>query len=214
MKNYSSNVFINCPFDNEYQPVFRAILFTVFDCGFVPRSAMEVTDADDVRIHKIMRLIRESRYSIHDISRTEQDRATKLPRFNMPFEFGIYFGAKHFGDKAQREKSCLVLDEDRYRYRNFISDIAGQDIRAHQGNADHAIKCVRDWLHEKSGRTTIPGSHVIQQHYQHFNADLPVMAKRLQWDYHSLTFIEYVYVVKIWLEENTLNQKRPQNSRT
>jgi hypothetical protein len=188
-----------------YQPVFRAIIFTVFDCGFMPRTALEVSDTDDIRIEKIIRLIRESRYSIHDISRTEQDGNTRLPRFNMPFEFGIYVGAKRFGDKRQREKSCLVMDVESYRYRNFISDISGQDIRAHEGNPMQAIKCVRDWLHEKSNRTTMPGSHLIQQRYERFNADLPELCDRLGWDVRGLTFMEYTIAVTEWLKENTSN---------
>jgi hypothetical protein len=201
VNTYAQNVFINCPFDDDYQSILRAIIFTVFDCGFKPRTALEVSDADDVRIEKIIRIIRESRYSIHDISRTEQDSNTQLPRFNMPFEFGIYFGARHFGDKQQREKSCLVMDKERYRYRNFISDISGQDIRAHYGQPDTAIKCVRDWLHEKSERSTIPGSHVIRQRYHRFNAELPAFCERLSWDERALTYVEYTTSVTVWLRE-------------
>ena len=37
---YDENVFINCPFDGEYQPLFRALVFAVQICGFVPRSAL------------------------------------------------------------------------------------------------------------------------------------------------------------------------------
>ncbi len=35
---YRDSVFINCPFDDEYDPIFRAIIFTVAVCGLVPRS--------------------------------------------------------------------------------------------------------------------------------------------------------------------------------
>jgi len=30
---YQRNVFVNCPFDADYQPLFQAIVFTVEDCG-------------------------------------------------------------------------------------------------------------------------------------------------------------------------------------
>jgi hypothetical protein len=30
--SYVNNVFINCPFDGEYLPIFRAVIFTIFDC--------------------------------------------------------------------------------------------------------------------------------------------------------------------------------------
>ncbi len=39
VKNYENNVFINCPFDEKYNPIFNAILFTVRRCGFVLRCA-------------------------------------------------------------------------------------------------------------------------------------------------------------------------------
>jgi hypothetical protein len=202
-KDLLSGVFINCPFDDEYQPLFRAMIFTVLDCGFLPRTALDASDSDQIRIYKIMHLIGESRYSIHDISRTELDKVTGLPRFNMPFEFGIDIGAIRFGNSEQKKKSCLVLDREKYRYRSFISDISGQDIRTHDGKESEIIRAVRDWLMEKSSRTTIPGAHIIQERYQRFINDLPMLCKLLQWEVGALTAIEYKSAVVNWLQENT-----------
>jgi hypothetical protein len=67
---YSDSVFLNVPFDAEYQPIFDALVFTVFDCGFVTRAALETDDSTQVRIQKIYDLIDGSKYGIHDISRT------------------------------------------------------------------------------------------------------------------------------------------------
>lgn len=39
--HYNDNVFINCPFDSAYKPLFDAIVFAVHDCGFVARCALE-----------------------------------------------------------------------------------------------------------------------------------------------------------------------------
>jgi hypothetical protein len=124
-RGYASNVFINCPFDSAYRPLFEAILFAAYECGFYPRSALEVDDSSEVRITKLVGIIRESRLAVHDISRTQLDRDTRLPRFNMPLELGMYLGAKYFGSGDQRRKAAIVLDTDRYRYQKFISDIAG-----------------------------------------------------------------------------------------
>jgi len=33
---YEQSVFINCPFDPEYAPLFEAIVFAVHDAGFRP----------------------------------------------------------------------------------------------------------------------------------------------------------------------------------
>ena len=37
---YDRNVFINCPFDNAYAPIFEAIVFAVHDAGFRLRLAL------------------------------------------------------------------------------------------------------------------------------------------------------------------------------
>jgi hypothetical protein len=143
--DYEQSVFINCPFDNNYLPLFRALIFAVFECGLTPRCAQEVYDAGEVRIEKIARIIRDCRWGIHDISRTDLN-ASGLPRFNMPLELGLFLGAKRFGTGPQKRKSCLVIDRDKYRYQEFISDIAGQDIAAHGNDPAQAIRAVRDWL--------------------------------------------------------------------
>ena len=115
----SASVFINCPFDEQYQPLFEAIVFCVAACGFVPRCTLELTDAGEVRIENIYRLIAQCNHGIHDISRTEvEDQPYQLPRFNMPLELGIFLGAKRFGGRSSR-KRCLILDRARYRYKSF-----------------------------------------------------------------------------------------------
>ena len=37
----TDRVFINCPFDQNYKPLFEAIIFTIYDCGFRPICALE-----------------------------------------------------------------------------------------------------------------------------------------------------------------------------
>jgi hypothetical protein len=49
----------------------------------------------------------------------------------MALEFGLFLRCKRFGAPNQSKKRTLILDTDQYRYRNFISDVAGHDIRAH-----------------------------------------------------------------------------------
>ena len=40
------HVFVNCPFDKGYKPIFDAIMFAVTDLGFFARSAKEEDDGD------------------------------------------------------------------------------------------------------------------------------------------------------------------------
>ena len=124
-QSYGANVFVNCPFDKAYQPIFEAIVFGIHDCGFVARCALEEEDSGAVRVAKIYDIIASCRLGLHDISRTELSGKSKLPRFNMPLELGVFLGAKRYGSSKQKTKRCLVLDRERYRYQSYISDLGG-----------------------------------------------------------------------------------------
>ena len=201
---YSKSVFINCPFDEEYLSIFRAITFAVIDCGFIVRCANEMSDSSEVRIDKIVKIISECKYGIHDISRTELDRETNLPRFNMPLKLGMFLGAKRFGKSEQKAKACLVLDRDRYRYHTFMSDIAGQDIKSHENSDSNALKVVTDWLRNVSGRKTIPGGTEILARYRLFNLQLPGVSEELRLTIEEMAFFDYTNIVSIWLRDNPL----------
>ncbi len=198
--DYNDNVFINCPFDSDYRPLFDAMIFTVHDCGFVARCALEAGDASQVRIDKIYKIIEDSRYGIHDISRTELDEVSHLPRFNMPLELGIFLGAKRFGVEIQASKKCLVMDTEPYRYQKFVSDISGQDVFAHNNSEEEVVRVVRDWLGTASGRQTIPGGGIIWRRYQGFLSDLPLVAQELRLEVADMgNFNNYLRVVAGWL---------------
>jgi hypothetical protein len=123
MRAYEDCVFVNVPFDKKYARLSDAILFAVHDCGFVARSALEVEDSGRARVEKILDIIEQSKFGIHDISRAGIDRNTRLARFNMPLELGFFLGATRYGSERDRQKRCLVLDRESYRYRSFCSDI-------------------------------------------------------------------------------------------
>ena len=201
---YDYDVFINCPFDPEYRSVLDALVFVVHDCGFQARCALEIDDSGRVRIENIVELIRECRYGIHDISRTELDTENRLPRFNMPLELGLFLGATRFGSSKQKNKRSLILDREPYRYQTFISDIAGQDIKSHGGDPEVAIRRVRDWLRNSpiiSG-LSIPGSQRIVERYRLFREELPELCRRSHLDPDDLIFNDFTACVSEWLKEN------------
>ena len=111
--SYEKGVFINCPFDHDYEKLFYALIFAIHDCGFVARCALEASDSGEVRISKIVEIIRQCKFGVHDISRTELG-SNGLPRFNMPLELGLFLGAKEFD--PTNKKICLILD----RTKNFV----------------------------------------------------------------------------------------------
>jgi len=198
--DYDNGVFINCPFDPDYKPIFDAIIFAVFDCGFIARCTKDEQDASQSRIEKIYIVISNCKYGIHDISRTELDVVTGFPRFNMPLELGIFLAAKRFGKDKQQKKLCLILDKSLYRYRDFISDISGQDMEAHENNPRNAIRIVRDWLRNTSQRRDIPGGYEIWKQYRMFIDDLSSMCAELRLKQKELIFNNYTLLVTEWLK--------------
>ncbi len=64
----------------------------------------------------------------------------------MPFELGVDFGCRHFGAKPFSDEVILILEEERYSYQAAISDLAGNDIEAHDGKYRDAVRKVRNWI--------------------------------------------------------------------
>jgi hypothetical protein len=165
----------------------------------VPRSALELVDGSEVRIGKLVRIIAESRYGIHDLSRTGLDSASQLPRFNMPLELGLFLGAKYYGAESHRKKAAVIFDVEPYRYQMFCSDIAGQDIRAHQGGEGVLIREVRDALATRSPERGIPSGSVIHARYRQFRRRLPRIATNAALRVRELTFNDLTRLVGEWL---------------
>lgn len=197
-ENYSRSVFINCPFDATYKPIFEAIVFTIQSCGFEARSARERLNSAEVRIDKIVSLIADSRYAVHDLSRTESDDKFNLPRFNMPYELGLDIGCSRFSGE-HGDKTALVLTAGPYDYQKYISDLAGQDPLDHGNDPRKAIKQVRDWLRTESGKKEVPSSANIVALYEEFRTELPTIAKALGHDPDDLLFADFSEMIRSWL---------------
>jgi len=201
LNSYDRNVFINCPLDEAYADLLDAIVFTIHECGFQARCAVEDSDSARIRIDKIMDIIKECRYGIHDISRTDLDEENALPRFNMPLELGVFLGATRYGGRRQKEKSSLILDTERYRFQKFCSDIAGQDIKAHSNEVHKIIRCVRDWLRgtPTGASRLMPGHMRISTRYSSFLRGLPDLCSGLGLDSEDLLYNDYASLVVRWL---------------
>ncbi len=157
MPNYDFDrcVFINCPFDKDYEPILQALMFGIVALGLTPRLATERMDAGENRLEKIKGLIEASRYSIHDLSRCQSKKKGEHYRLNMPFELGIDFGCRQYSENGREGKKFLILEEQRYRFQATISDIAGCDIQSYgidiQRAPQNALGHVRNWLVSEAG---------------------------------------------------------------
>ena len=124
--------------------------------GYTARCALEDDDAGNMRFDKLRRLIRESSWSIHDLSRTELG-ANALPRFNMPFELGLAMGAKYFGSKKQRRNKALILVRERHSLPAYLSDLGGNDPTDHGNDPGNLIRVVSRFLHVTPDGHLLPG---------------------------------------------------------
>jgi hypothetical protein len=202
MAESGRDVFVNCPFDGEYKPLFNAAIFAIFRSGFVARCALEADNAADNRSDKICQIIKECRYGFHDISRTDVEGDPPLPRFNMPLELGVFLGAKKYGGPRHRRKSCVIFDRERYRYQRYISDIAGQDIHAHNGEPIRLIVELAAWLREQSRDSLVPGGAAIAREFEGFTAALPEIFRARRLDPAEATFGDYSAVVVQYLSSS------------
>lgn len=164
MKDYEKNVFINCPFDKDYQPLLHSLIFTIIYLGFNPRITLERSDSGETRFSKICELIKDSKYSIHDLSRIKSNKRGEYFRLNMPFELGLDIGARIFNSKVHNSKRCLILEEERYRFQAAISDISNSDIKHHSGEVPRMIKAVRNWFAENGLKHTPSATKILNKY--------------------------------------------------
>lgn len=156
----AENVFINCPYDGEYLETLRSILFTVRVFGFKPRMALESSDSGSARFFRIVNLIKQCPYAIHDLSRIQMTRPGEFSRMNMPFELGLDIGCRVFGATKWSRKKCLVLEREAHSIKAALSDLAGFDARSHEGDAEKAVREVRNWLVQEANASGPSGTKV------------------------------------------------------
>jgi hypothetical protein len=166
---YEHNVFVNCPFDEDYVPLLRPLLFTILYLRLEPRIALERSNSGEVRLTKIVELIRQSKYSIHDLSRSVAAKAGESYRLNMPFELGVDYGCRAFGQPEHKAKVALILEAESNASKVAISDLAGLDVQCHHGDPSRMIAIVRNWL-KSVCLETAPGPATIRDAFMDFMA--------------------------------------------
>ncbi|MGG5485987.1 hypothetical protein [Gaetbulibacter sp. PBL-D1] len=168
---FEQNVFINCPFDNDFKPLLKALVFELIYLGFSPKLSQTLSSSA-IRVNQIKNLIKTCKFGIHDLSRSKAMAVGELPRFNMPYELGLDIGALEYGSRKLKTKRILILETERFHYQKVISDIAGQDIENHNDDPKTLITKVRNWFSANFTEETIVGQSVIWIAYNQFIDDL------------------------------------------
>ena len=157
-----ASVFINCPFDAEYRPIFDAIVFSTLCCGFLPRCAVETGTSSQPRMNRILDAMNGSKYSIHDLSRCRGEGDKNLARFNMPLELGMAMSQRFSGRKRTPDHDWLALVPQGHAYKRFLSDLAGYDPMEYDGSERSVVPVVMSWLAtRRDAIQTPPPSEVL-----------------------------------------------------
>jgi hypothetical protein len=96
-------------------------------------------------------------------------KAGEYYRLNMPFELGIDFGCQLFGDNEWRNKKCLILEAEKFRYQAALSDLSNSDISVHRNEPTEVLTQVRNWLNTQA-KLKAKGPPGIWGHFTDFMA--------------------------------------------
>jgi len=205
--DFSKNVFINCPFDEQYIPLLKSILFTIIYLGFTPRIALERSDSGEARINKIIDLIKASKFSIHDLSRIKASKKSEYFRLNMSFELGVDIGCRIFKDGQAKDKKCLILEKERYRYQKALSDLSNSDIKSHDNEPEEVIRQIRDWFVVNELERADSGT-IIWDSFNKFMADFYLKREKegfQEKDIQRMPIPEFIRFINEWIIERRNN---------
>lgn len=198
-----NSVFINCPFDAAYESLLRVLLFSVIRCGLHPRIARERLESADPRISKLVELIQETRWGIHDLSRIKAKKTGEFYRMNMPFELGLDIGAKLFSE-AHASKRVLIIAEEPFHHQIGLSDLSNSDIRYHKSEAETLAHEVRNWFRESDLKSVPPGS-VVWADFNAFMSDFEIKREAEGYkdaDIRNMPVPEFLDFIYLWVVEN------------
>jgi hypothetical protein len=172
----AKDVFLNFPFDIEYEPLLYALVCSLACMGKTPRCAKETAETGMSRLdEKIFNLASTCAFSIHDLSRMCDRKG--FPRNNMPFELGLVYAIK----SASRKKYQIFILEGRVRQtQKTLSDLNGYDPKAHYNSPNLLIDIVVDWFHSVPSNYSLPTPDKVKRFYRSFiRTSLPTL--RREW---------------------------------
>ena len=196
---FENNVFINCPFDEQYIPMLRALVFSTLYLDLNPFLSQNLSSSN-IRINQIKQHIRSCKFGIHDLSRCRSLGNGESPRFNMPYELGLDVGASEYGGKLLRSKKILILETENYHYQRVISDIAGQDISNHSDDPKILVKKVRNWISANRENSVDPSGQIWIA-FNQFTEDLQttLLDKYSEEEIAEMPIGEYIKFAKDWI---------------
>lgn len=137
----STSVFINVPFDLQYERLFLTLISGLVAFGRKPRCVLEIPQSKE-RLDRLMEIIDLCAVSVHDLSRVQGTLTPhhgRLPRFNMPFELGLAVARAKIG-----KHQVFILEAVPHRFEATTSDLKGYDALIHEGTVKGLLGCIVD----------------------------------------------------------------------
>ena len=126
-------------------------------------------------------------------------------RMNMPFELGVEYGCRLFGNSPLDSKKCLILEKDQHEFRKAISDLSGIDIKSHDNEPRRVVRAVRDWFVETVGLRGIGSPTVIWYRFTDFAFDFygsQIRAGSSDEDLNMMPVPEYIDFIRTWVADH------------
>jgi hypothetical protein len=136
-------VFINCPYDEQYEPLRNVLILSCVACGFYPSSAIDKGGGGRPRISRIIDELRRARYSIHDLTRSIGVAEGEKARINMALELGMAVYRAHH-DEQHHDWLALIPNGD--EHLDYVSDLGGFDPAEYDGTDRQLVRKVVGFL--------------------------------------------------------------------
>jgi hypothetical protein len=156
----SKAVFLNIPYDPNFESLCLAYICGLACFGLVPRATLEIPG--NRRLDRIITLIQECSFSIHDLSRVQLDPyKPRTPRFNMPFELGLAVAVEKLVDPSH---SWYIFEAVNRRTEKSLSDIAGTDVYVHGGTVGGIFKQLANAFIREERQPTVTGMQSVYRY--------------------------------------------------
>lgn len=146
-------VFLNIPYDDAFRRLYLAYIIGLIHLGLEPRVTLGIPGGER-RLDRILWLIQSCRYSIHDLSRVQLDRAApRTPRFNMPFELGLSVAWAKLNPGSH---DWFLFETLPYRAQKSLSDLNGTDPNIHGGTIEGVMRELCNAFVREGSRPQVP----------------------------------------------------------
>lgn len=198
MPLHATDVSLNVPYDSAFQPLYLAYIVGLVEFGLNPVATVAVPGGKG-RLAKIQRLIRESQYSVHDLSRVEVSVSRPVtPRFNMPFELGL---AVAWAEDHPSEHIYFAFEAKLRRGAKSLSDLAQTDFYIHGNSPKGVMRELCSAFSRPSPRPTVPS---MLRHHRLLTAKVPLLRRENGANdlYNARMFADLVVLAKKIIEND------------